>query len=220
MTVVPTRRSVMYTLKLILRKQPLGDITYPVFATETMIYDIIKPYIPTDVITMDQINDWVGKEKCFGTKTRQMIDGKRQRGRPLHVVKEEFRDFTVESASNFRSFRKMVKDTQDDWLTIGYVRKSVEVNLKDEARRCLLELMAAKMRSKMLCQQVFASWCSGAHSSILDRDHKDSPSMLYVDGDTQDLVAMATKSSKNVRLAVIDFAGFSTNPDDVYEFLK
>ncbi|ORX50989.1 hypothetical protein DM01DRAFT_1384704 [Hesseltinella vesiculosa] len=221
LTVLPSQRSVMTTLKLLLHKKPLGDITNPEFVTEGLLFNIISPYLPPDsVITKDKVGDWVGKDGSFGPIKRRWVNGKRERGRPLHVVKNCYRDFTIDHAVSYKAVREQLRAEQDLWLTIGYVRKSEDTKITNETRKGLLELMAHKLKLKMLCRSVYASWSSSASSSMIDRDHEPLPELVGVDGSTQDMVELVTSTTKNVTIVAIDYAGLTTSPDDLHSFLK
>ncbi|ORX52378.1 hypothetical protein DM01DRAFT_1061001 [Hesseltinella vesiculosa] len=77
------------------------------------------------------------------------------------------------------------------------------------------------MKTKLLCEDVFATYNTSANDPIAERD-ATSPAYKFEDcsGNTQDLIAKITKSTRDVRLVVIDHAGFSTNPNDIQLFLS
>ncbi|KAI8079280.1 hypothetical protein BDF21DRAFT_383424 [Thamnidium elegans] len=74
---------------------------------------------------------------------------------------------------------------------------------------------------KCLCESVFASCKSNADEPIYERDGKKNNYCLEnIKGDCQDLINFITMSTKYIRLVVIDYAGFSTNPDDIRSFFR
>lgn len=77
------------------------------------------------------------------------------------------------------------------------------------------------MKTKLLCEDVFVSYNTSANDPIAERDAK-TPPYTFEDcsGNTQDLITKITKSSRQIRLVVIDYAGLSTNPDDIKLFLS
>lgn len=90
--VAPSIQAILDILKLLLHRAPVGDLTVPVFATETMVFELICEYVhKTDHLTADTINHWMGMDGNWGETSRLRINGKRPRGRHLHLVKEEYR---------------------------------------------------------------------------------------------------------------------------------
>ncbi|KAI8646597.1 hypothetical protein BD408DRAFT_326951, partial [Parasitella parasitica] len=77
-----------------------------------------------------------------------------------------------------------------------------------------------KMKTKLLCEDVFVSFNTSANDSIAKRD-ATTPPYTFDDcsGNIQDLITKITKSARQVRLVVIDYAGLSTNPDDIKLFI-
>ncbi|KAI7896026.1 uncharacterized protein EV154DRAFT_493246 [Mucor mucedo] len=78
------------------------------------------------------------------------------------------------------------------------------------------------MKKKLLCEDVFASCRANADDKIDDRDIKSTIiyKVSHVRGDCQDMLDYITMSNRTVRLVVIDYAGLSTNPDDLKEFVR
>ncbi|KAI7896615.1 hypothetical protein EV154DRAFT_411329, partial [Mucor mucedo] len=62
---------------------------------------------------------------------------------------------------------------------------------------------------------------TSANDPIAERD-ATTPLYTFEDrsGNTQDLITKITKSSRQIRLVVIDYAGLSTNPDNIKLFLS
>ncbi|KAI9006602.1 hypothetical protein CLU79DRAFT_689887, partial [Phycomyces nitens] len=72
-----------------------------------------------------------------------------------------------------------------------------------------------------LCEDVFVSYNTFASNIIAERDTTSQQyTFEYCSGTTQDLIKMITKSARSIRLVVIDYAGLSTNPDDIRLFLS
>ncbi|KAI9486943.1 MAG: hypothetical protein EXX96DRAFT_535145 [Benjaminiella poitrasii] len=121
--------------------------------------------------------------------------------------------------SNISQFRYLFRTTQLQFITIGYVRKSNTAESKT-AKQKSLSLQAYKLKTKYLCKHVFTSVDTNADTLIEDRDYEEKKTKLDIKnshGDCQDSIKM---SDKKVRLVVISFSGLSTNPGDIYDFVK
>ncbi|KAG2201332.1 hypothetical protein INT47_001420, partial [Mucor saturninus] len=220
-SVPQSRRAVIELVNMILSPHPIGSITHEEFLTEKDLYELVKPYFAETNFTCNQLNDWLGKEGSWGSTKRKIVNGERLRGRTLHVIRPELRDFLWNDISNVKEFRKSVRESRHKTATIGYVRKS-KTTEKKEAVEKSINLQVAKMKKKLLCEDVFASCRANADDKIDDRDIKST--MIYkvshVHGDCQDMLDYITMSNRTVRLVVIDYAGLSTNPDDLKEFVR
>ncbi|KAI8093749.1 uncharacterized protein BX664DRAFT_113602 [Halteromyces radiatus] len=77
------------------------------------------------------------------------------------------------------------------------------------------------MKTKLLCEDVFVSYSTSAYDPTAERD-ATTPPYAFDDcsGNTLDLIAKITKSARQIRLVVIDYAGLSTNPDDIKLFIS
>ncbi|ORX47979.1 hypothetical protein DM01DRAFT_1133978 [Hesseltinella vesiculosa] len=113
----------------------------------------------------------------------------------------------------------MVNADSNRWVTVGYARKSPDSTIKVSQRKLLVELMARKLRDKLLCSKVYASYRSRADCPFIDRDSGKMPEMRGVDGDTNDFINFLTKANQNMRIVAIDFAGLSTNLRDIEHLL-
>lgn len=104
--------------------------------------------------------------------------------------------------------------------TVGYVRKS-NTNEPDTTKKKLVNLQIYKMKTKLLCEDVFVSYNTSANDPIAERD-ATTPPYAFDDcsGNTQDFITKITKSARQIRLVVIDYAGLSTNPDDIRLFIS
>ncbi|KAI7896476.1 uncharacterized protein EV154DRAFT_492417 [Mucor mucedo] len=86
-----------------------------------------------------------------------------------------------------------------------------------------IDLQTMKLRTKFLCQEVFVSIDTSANDPINSRDY-DMPNLcsdqVKCSGNTQDMIKFLATTSQKVRLVAIDFAGMSTNVDDLRCFIK
>ncbi|KAI9269616.1 hypothetical protein EDC94DRAFT_535908 [Helicostylum pulchrum] len=87
-----------------------------------------------------------------------------------------------------------------------------------------VNLQIYKLKKKLLCEKVFASINTSANDPILSRDYNKFPrssrSLAGCIGDSQTMIDFITETNRKVRLVVIDFAGLSTNVDDLRHFIK
>lgn len=124
---------------------------------------------------------------------------------------------------------------------MGYARKS-PTNESDEARSRLLTQMVHLLRKRSLADKVFVSAISNANEQMARRDIVKSSvtkGIKEVDGDTQGkinainkgkmLTAMGflvidlleyLKNATKVCLVAIDYAGLSTNVEDLNNFIR
>lgn len=167
------------------------------------------------------------KGKDFGERVSKRVEGKIIKGRMLYKLKDNAVGNLVESAS---AFRKEINIDGNNWINVGYVRKSPG-NENLATRKGLLEAMIMKLRKRCLYRYVFASTSSTTSSPILERDFLadnntnsnnkiNATSLAYCDGDTQAMTDFIGHSIKKIRLCAISYAGLSNDPDDVALFLK
>ncbi|KAG1142282.1 hypothetical protein G6F37_008363 [Rhizopus arrhizus] len=141
-------------------------------------------------------------------------------GYPTIAVAIEYRDFTWDDLSNIQEYRSLVKSSIATKCTVGYVRKS-NTDESDTTKKKLVNLQIYKMKTKLLYEDVFVSYNTSANDPIAERD-ATTATYTFEDcsGNTQDLIIKITKSARQIRLVVIDYAGLSTNPDDIsYSYL-
>ncbi|ORX52287.1 hypothetical protein DM01DRAFT_1059365 [Hesseltinella vesiculosa] len=108
--------------------------------------------------------------------------------------------------------------------TVGYARKSPGKERFD-ARCSLLRKLVKRLEDRGLCTKVFISPSSQSDEPIMLRDEKKDNSMFLASisscmGDMKNFRAMLNKKFKPVRLVVIDYAGLSTEPNDVRGFFR
>ncbi|KAI8641450.1 hypothetical protein BD408DRAFT_418058, partial [Parasitella parasitica] len=82
--------------------------------------------------------------------------------------------------------------------------------------------MSTNLKERSLVTKVFASASCDANQPLLARDLKkntDILSKITADGDMQDLLAYIRTRDK-ICIVVIDFAGLTTNSEDLEQFLR
>ncbi|KAG0169905.1 hypothetical protein DFQ28_004069, partial [Apophysomyces sp. BC1034] len=103
---------------------------------------------------------------------------------------------------------------------IGYARKSNGAE-DHETWIKLLNLMCRRLKERSLVDYIFVFYNSQAGDSLAQRDTKQAYELLTqlsAEGNTQDMLAYITNTDK-VCLVGLDYAGLSTNCNDLYEFL-
>ncbi|KAL7312371.1 hypothetical protein PS15m_008135 [Mucor circinelloides] len=111
-------------------------------------------------------------------------------------------------AERYQEFLKAQKESGME--IVGYARKSP--GEKDEANRTkLLQRMIEKLKSRSLI--------STAGQPFYERD-VNQDSFEGSDGSTVDLIEFLNSTKKKVILVALDYAGLSTNIEDLKEFLR
>lgn len=76
---------------MITSPEPIQNVTYERFLTEEDLYEIVKAYFGEINFSSNQLNDWLGKECLWGSTKKKAVDGKRIRGRTIHLVRQDLR---------------------------------------------------------------------------------------------------------------------------------
>ncbi|KAG2202581.1 hypothetical protein INT47_012575 [Mucor saturninus] len=98
------------------------------------------------------------------------------------------------------------------------VRKSPG-NEDDEAHQRLLQLMIKRLQSKFTCRRIHPSSSCWSDTAIMQMD-KILSKLHICNGDMQDLLDYLHICGLYVRVVIIDYAGLSTNSNDVHFFMK
>lgn len=184
---VPTsKRAIIELLNLIIPPVPIDKITRDKFLTESDLFKIVKRYFASDwCYNARQLNNLIGKDGSWGVSEQQRTNDGRIRGRTYHVVKSKLRRFRWKDISNISQFRYLVRMTQTNYVTIGYVRKS-NTTEPAAAKYKSLTLQAYNLKTKNLCQHVFASIDTNADVLMEDRNYnRTTPDIKYTYGDRQ-----------------------------------
>ncbi|KAI8990973.1 hypothetical protein BDF20DRAFT_812786 [Mycotypha africana] len=108
-----------------------------------------------------------------------------------------------------------------EYATIGYARKS-HSNESQSVRLRLLESMTAILVDPCRCSKIYVSPICAANSPLQERDLKRSTLIKEIrnaHGDMQDLISYAKTAVRPIRLVVIDYAGLTTSPQDLSDFM-
>lgn len=170
-TVPCSKRSILELLHLIIPPKPIPQITYEEFLTESELFKLVKQYFSDDWnFNQSKLNDLIGKDGSWGGTKQKGSKDNRIRGRTYNVVEASLRDFKWKDISNISQFRYLVRTTQPQYVTIGYVRKS-NTTESTTAKQKSLSLQAYKLKTKALCKYVFSSVDTNADTLIHDRDY-------------------------------------------------
>ncbi|KAG0768399.1 hypothetical protein G6F57_001237 [Rhizopus arrhizus] len=115
------------------------------------------------------------------------------------------------------SFKSHIQSSQGNWINLAYVRKSPG-NEDEVTRARLTTYMAESLRKYCHCRKIFVSDGSRIDAPILARDINGGPKVF--DGNIQGMFSYLAFSTKKIRLYVIDYAGLSTDPNDIQRVIK
>ncbi|ORX49843.1 hypothetical protein DM01DRAFT_1308683, partial [Hesseltinella vesiculosa] len=208
-----------------LNDEPMLSCYDLIEVSPTMIYRIIMPYSEKlEDMSPRAFTQWCTRAKVnflnapFSRKRKQ--GGKQKRSRQLHVLKKEYRDDLVINITSYipryQTEIKMFKD--DGYEIIGYARKSLGIELNREAN---LEAMVRNLKIRSLVDKCFVSFVSSASERLSARDTKKHNNIgSSTNGNTQDMIGYISSCEKKICLVAIDFAGLTTNPKDLEDFVK
>lgn len=155
-----------------------------------------------------KVADWLAKDGRFGRSKMCRVGAATVRMRSLWVLKEEHRrkwpdcniylydnnpyfflGDALNKVFNTLSYRKKVRETSGNWLTVGYCRKS-KCNVSQEQRVKLIQRMVEILKVKCLCEKVYVSPICSASSLLLERDFSNNTATVmdkikYKDGHFQ-----------------------------------
>lgn len=143
--------------------------------------------------------------------------------RLLYVLKDEYIDNVIEDiVSHLPRYQCFIQNLKDEgYNVLGYTRMSK--GEKDDGLCVrLLNQMCEKLKNRSLVSKILASVCCNANEPLLERDSNKQEHILqqvHADGDIQDMLVYISSMEK-VCIVVIDFAGLTTNCEDLKTFLK
>ncbi|KAI9477870.1 MAG: hypothetical protein EXX96DRAFT_650287 [Benjaminiella poitrasii] len=169
--------------------------------------------------TPKQIERWVSSDGSWGKKKTKRVEKVPVEGRLLWVMNDEnIANYNVNTARQYKLYLK-----SNIMTTIGYIRKSK--SRESDTTRCrLINKMIKTQRNKNFCTKVYVSPHSNAEESFCQRDKDVNSSLLEqleeCDGSIQDLIYRLERKFGKTRLVVLDYAGFSTNINDIVSFFR
>ncbi|CAO3588533.1 unnamed protein product [Absidia cylindrospora] len=193
--------------------------------TTTDLYEDMARRLPNikHYVSLTKFGKWINE--ALGPQTSRRICGGStpRRGRLLYKIKDSILGDMNETTS---SLRMEMKNDAQNWINIGYVRKSPG-KISAITRQRHLQTMIIKLQNRCFCRYIFASPTCSSTSKILERDSSGDKDKIFIlnnlagcSGDAQDMIKFITRSTKQIRLCVITFAGLSNDPRDVEVFLS
>ncbi|KAG2236192.1 hypothetical protein INT48_003811 [Thamnidium elegans] len=177
--------------------------------------------------TFNSFNSFCGKNDLkflssneHSLKRVKNKDGIYERRWNLYVLNDKYKDNIVQDIVQYGDkFKEFIQGQKSNGFKIvGYARKSPGDKDKEKRAR-LLRTMIDKLRSRSLVDKVFVSQSSLANEPFKKRDINDDV-FEGADGSTRDLLNFLNFSEMQVILVTLDYAGLSTNIEDLKEFLR
>ncbi|KAG2198835.1 hypothetical protein INT47_000751 [Mucor saturninus] len=203
--------------------EPQNSILYEQKAiTIGNVFEVVSKYTSIfDLKSAKQFSVWLRTNNADLLKVKESRKNK-VRSRLISVLKEEYRDFLVESISKYlpRFQSKMKSLIEEDFVIIGYCRKSPSQET-EETRLKLLQKMVKNLRSRAFAQKVFVSASSKASDPLHERDLPPAiqNKLDNVDGNTQDFLEYVYSTEENLCIVATDFTGITTRPTDIVKLL-
>ncbi|KAL0082272.1 hypothetical protein F4703DRAFT_1126337 [Phycomyces blakesleeanus] len=203
-------------------KKPISDeeMHDKIFVDSTSLKEILEKRFGPCSQSPRQIEAWVNKTNKWGQRKAVRHSGKMVEGRTLWVLKDKFLEVdAMNDLTKYHSYLRVHPMT-----TIGYARKSPGKESL-ETRCSLLQKMADRLKNRCLCTKIFVSPSSKADEPLMVRDSKKDCSKylnVLIDcvGNMNDLCTILDRKFKPVRLVIIDYAGLSTEPNNVRDFFS
>ncbi|KAI8353640.1 hypothetical protein EDC96DRAFT_546406 [Choanephora cucurbitarum] len=186
------------------------------------IRDIVARFIPgVTTVPMSTFSQWLNDLLSAARLTkRKRTNDKQMLVRSMWFLVPERQGQVAANLFNKHMFIESVKT--GECKTIGYARKS-HTNESKSVRLRLLEDMTAILVDPCQCSKVYVTPICAANSPLLERDLERSTlskEIRHAYGDMQDLIAYAKTAVHPIRLVVIDYAGLTTSPQDLFGFIS
>ncbi|KAI8060215.1 hypothetical protein BC940DRAFT_337760 [Gongronella butleri] len=166
----------------------IKGVSHYKFIDSNAVYHILSPYFKPGTLKNGSLRSWMGRSCRWGKAKTLLHCGQTKSGRHYNIVKKEYRDFKWTPC--MEEFRQRILNMAFTHVTVGLV-PNVPNSLSAAAKKKATELLAFRLRHKLLCQNVFATSPSGASG---------------IDGNVLDLVQLLQKQHRKVRLVAIDLA--------------
>ncbi|KAI7904051.1 uncharacterized protein BX663DRAFT_432369 [Cokeromyces recurvatus] len=117
--------------------------------------------------------------------------------------------------------RKYQKNDQKTRRRLLWVLKKEHRGKEDASTRLrLLESMVDRLVQNSSVDMVFASYSCRSKQPFADRDTANPIHVPKTSGNTQDMLQFLSTSSKPIAIVVVDFAGLTTNTNDLIQWLQ
>ncbi|KAG1135902.1 hypothetical protein G6F37_013132 [Rhizopus arrhizus] len=138
----------------------------------------------------------------------------------LYVLEEKYHANVLQNILQYNEkYQGYLKEQKKLGVEIvGYVRKS-PCGKDEDNRTRLIQKMVHNLRNRSIVDKVFVSKSSAASQPF---DTRDSNATITegTNGTTKDFIEFLNKTQKGVILVVLDYAGLTTNVEDLKEFLS
>ncbi|KAG1138995.1 hypothetical protein G6F37_005182 [Rhizopus arrhizus] len=136
-----------------------------------------------------------------------------------NLLKDEINEFAtaIDNVKNVNSYRAFAHVDAEKWMIVGYARKSISKE-DDSVRHRLLTSMITKFKTKLLCCKVFVSPFSNSDTEFEKRD-RNAQASKFIESLKCDNT-MEASETRMIRLVAIDYAGLTTNLEDLRSFVS
>ncbi|CAO3698272.1 unnamed protein product [Rhizopus stolonifer] len=138
----------------------------------------------------------------------------------LYVLEDKYHANVIKNILEYNEKYQAFLRTQKELGVeiVGYVRKS-SCDKNEQNRIRVIKRMVDNLRSRSIVDKVFVSKTSNANQPFHKRDI-NADTMEETDGTTTDFIEFLNATKKKVILVVLDYAGLTTNVEDLKEFLS
>ncbi|CAO3698274.1 unnamed protein product [Rhizopus stolonifer] len=138
----------------------------------------------------------------------------------LYVLEDKYHANVIKNILEYNEKYQAFLRTQKELGVeiVGYVRKS-SCDKNEQNRIRVIKRMVDNLRSRSIVDKVFVSKTSNANQPFHKRDI-NADTMEETDGTTTDFIEFLNATKKKVILVVLDYAGLTTNVEDLKEFLR
>ncbi|KAG2221369.1 hypothetical protein INT45_012415 [Circinella minor] len=196
----------------------------------TNIMEKLKRYVPEEIKSPQVLGTWCKNKRAnlMTTPSQVVVSDtpglKKERKRILYMLNENYHEIVADNIQQYISnYSKELQTFRSNGYTvIGYIRKSRPRAKEAEDNRVrLLHLMAQRLRERSHVEKIFVSPQSNSKETLTERD-MSRPNIMNkvtgVDGTMQDLVKYVRSQTK-ICMVVLDYAGLSTDEEDIKKFL-
>ncbi|KAI9492249.1 hypothetical protein BDB00DRAFT_765700, partial [Zychaea mexicana] len=123
----------------------------------------------------------------------------------------------VISLPNHQNYIKQLKE--EGYKIIGYSWKAPGEQPNQLAN---LTAMVNKLKERSLVDKCFVSRVCNASDELGERDlrHTSTSNLPGTQGNSQDMIGHIASTNKKICFVVIDYAGLSTNQENIYDFVQ
>ncbi|KAI8060211.1 hypothetical protein BC940DRAFT_312484 [Gongronella butleri] len=197
----PSLTPVIEVVAHIFIDENIKGVSRRIFMDSRAVFRTLAPYFKPGALKNGPLSRWMGYDRRWGKAKTTYQGGQSKKGRYYNIVRQEYRDFKW--TPSVENCRQRIRNMATTHVTIGLAPNAPN-SLSAEAKKKALELMAFRLRHKLLCHNVFAFSASGVPG---------------IDGNLQDLGKLLQKEHRKVRLVAMNFADQFDNIVQLKAFL-